>query len=113
MQPNPRVEELPDSDEEKAEVIQLSPPKGSIKMISAISTTKFAIVDIEIIIDDHHPTFFYHLFGKQGILRKNYLILDYNNKDKLKKNETYSLIRTIENYECEDKEHVELNISFK
>lgn len=67
MKPNPRVEELPDSDEEKPEIIQLAPPKATIRMVSAISTTKFAIVDIEIILDDHHPTFFYHLFGKQGI----------------------------------------------
>lgn len=38
--------------------------------------------------------------------------LDYNKNDKLKKQEKYEIIKTIESYECEDKEHALLNISF-
>lgn len=41
-----------------------------------------------------------------------YTFLDYNKNDKLKKNENYEIIKTIESYECEDKEHAILNISF-
>lgn len=89
-------------EKEEKEIIILPPPNCEIIINTANSVLDKSTVNIKLKIKGHNSTFYYHLFGKQ----------EYNEKDKMKKNENFILLSTIESYECENNDNIEVNISF-